>query len=179
MEQDIERILITEKELADRVRTMAVEISAVFPDSEEGITLVTVLAGSIIFLADLIRHLPMKMKIGLVTVSSYAGRTTESAGPRLVGNLDLDITDHHVLLLDDILDTGGTLRFVRNRLAELKPRSVRTAVLLRKPAKAPPDVQADFVGFDIEDHFVVGYGLDYNGHYRNLPHIAVLKPEMY
>jgi hypoxanthine phosphoribosyltransferase len=89
------------------------------------------------------------------------------------------VTGRHVLLVDDILETGGTLRLVREQLSAARPRSIRTCVLLRKPSKAPPDVPADFIGFDIEDHFVVGYGLDYNDHYRNLPDIAVLREEVY
>ena len=179
MERDIARVVISESHLAERVRGMAGEIAASYPDLEEGLTLVTVLSGSIIFLADLIRHLPMKMKIGLITVSSYRGKTTESQGPRVLADLKGDVAGRHVLVVDDILDTGNTLRFVQARLAAQEPRSLKTAVLLRKPAKAPPDVVVDFVGFDIEDEFVVGYGLDYGDHYRNLPHIAVLKPELY
>ncbi|HRX83730.1 MAG TPA: phosphoribosyltransferase family protein, partial [Phycisphaerae bacterium] len=131
------------------------------------------------FLADLIRHLPMKMKLGMMTVSSYAGAVTASQDASLTRDLNIDITDQHVLVIDDILDTGKTLRLVGQRLRERKPRTLRTAVLLRKPSKAPPDVMADFVGFEIADEFVVGYGLDYDGHYRNYPHIAVLKPEKY
>ncbi|MHC4233865.1 MAG: hypoxanthine phosphoribosyltransferase [Planctomycetota bacterium] len=179
MERDIARILITERQLAERVRGLASEIAASYPNLEEGLTLVTVLCGSIIFLADLIRHLPMKMKIGLITVSSYSGATTQSRGAKLVGELELAVSGRHVLVVDDILDTGRTLRLVQGRLASREPRSLKTTVLLRKPAKAPDDVVADFVGFDIEDEFVVGYGLDFNDHYRNLPHIAVLKPELY
>ena len=179
MERDIDRILISQQQLAERVRSMAATIAGCYPDQEEGLILVTVLSGSIIFLADLIRHLPMKMKIGLITVSSYSGATTESRGPVIRGDLDLEVTGRHVLVIDDILDTGRTLRIVQARLAGREPRSIRTAVLLRKPSKAPDDVVADFVGFDINDEFVVGYGLDYGDHYRNLPYIAVLKAHMY
>lgn len=179
MEQDIDRILITDRELAQRVKELATQIAACYPDEDTGLILVPILSGSIIFLADLIRHLPMKMKLGLITVSSYAGATTESQGPTLSMDLDVDIEDHHVLVIDDILDTGKTLRFVKDKLNKRKPRSIRTAVLLRKPEKAPPDLDADFVGFEIADEFVVGYGLDYDDHYRNFPHIAVLKPDCY
>ncbi len=179
MERDVARVLINEAQLAERVRGMAGEIAGSYPDLEQGFTLVTVLSGSIIFLADLIRHLPMKMTIGLVTVSSYRGKTTESQGAKVLSEITADVTGRHVLIIDDILDTGNTLRLVRKRLSALEPSSLKTAVLLRKPSKAPEDVVADFVGFDIEDEFVVGYGLDYNDHYRNLPHIAVLKPELY
>jgi len=179
MEGDIDRILIDQDGLARRVREMAGEIAACYPDEDTGLVLVPILAGSIIFLADLIRHMPIKMKLGMMTVSSYSGATTESQGPKLEMDLEEDIHDQHVLVVDDILDTGKTLRFVRSNLSKRNPRSIRTAVLLRKPEKAPPDVTADFVGFEIADEFVVGYGLDYDDHYRNFPHIAVLKPDCY
>jgi hypoxanthine phosphoribosyltransferase len=179
MEGDIQRVLIPQEQLARRVREMGHEIAACYPEEDTGLVLVPILAGSIIFLADLIRHLPMKMKLGMMTVSSYAGAVTESKDVSLARDLNVDIADQHVLVIDDILDTGKTLRLVGQRLRERRPRSLRTAVLLRKPAKAPPDVMADFVGFEIEDEFVVGYGLDYDGHYRNYPHIAVLKPDRY
>jgi hypoxanthine phosphoribosyltransferase len=179
MQGDIDRVLITEHQVACRVREMAAEIAAAYPDLQQGFTLVTVLSGAIIFLADLIRQLPMKMKIGLITVSSYAGATTESRGARLLKDLNVDVTGRHVLVVDDILDTGGTLRLVQHQLRQRRPKSLKTAVLLRKLDKAPSDVTADFVGFDIEDVFVVGYGLDFNNDYRNLPYIAVLKPELY
>ncbi|MFQ5489627.1 MAG: hypoxanthine phosphoribosyltransferase [Phycisphaerae bacterium] len=179
MQADIDRVLISQQQLADRVRQMALEIAGAYPDLDAGLSLVTILSGSVIFLADLIRHLPMKMKIGLITVSSYSGATTTSKGAKLLQDLNVDVTGRDVLILDDILDTGNTLRLVTERLAERNPRSIKTAVLLRKFTKAPDDVVADFVGFDIKDVFVVGYGLDYDDHYRNLPHIAVLKPEIY
>ena len=139
----------------------------------------TILSGSVVFLADLIRELPFQMKLGLMTVSSYRGATTEAGEVRLGQELNLDVADRHVLVIDDILDTGGTLRRVRQRLEELGAKSVKTCVLLRKPSKAPGDVPAEFIGFDIEDEFVVGYGLDYADHYRNLPYIGVLRPELY
>ncbi len=180
MRADLERILIPRERIAARVRELAQAIARTYAGSEEdGITLVTILSGSLIFLADLIRELPIRMKLGLVTVSSYRGATTQAGEARLRDALNVDVTGRHVLLIDDILDTGGTLRLVRDELARHAPKSVRTCVLLRKPSKAPVDVQAEFVGFDIEDQFVVGYGLDYNDHYRNLPDIGILRKELY
>ncbi len=180
MKDDIETILIPRARIAERVHQMGQEIAATYADDEpEGLTLVTILSGSLIFVADLIRHLPLRMKLGLITVSSYAGATTTSHGATVLQGLNVEVTGRHVLLVDDILDTGSTLRLVRRKLAESGPRSIRTCVLLRKPAKAPPDVPADFVGFDIDDVFVVGYGLDYNDHYRNFPDIGVLRKELY
>ncbi len=179
MQNDIARVLISEEAIRKRVAVLADEIAQAYPDSREGITLVTVLAGSIIFLADLIRRLPMRMKVGLVSVSSYAGKTARSSGATLTSNDLPDVQGRDVLIVDDILDTGETLRLVQSEVHRAGARSVRSIVLLRKTAKAPSDVFVDFVGFDIRDAFVVGYGLDYGDLYRNLPYIAVLKPEVY
>jgi hypoxanthine phosphoribosyltransferase len=179
IELDIDRVLLTREQIADRVRELADQIARAYRSNPEGLVLVAILSGAVIFLADLIRHLPMKMRIGLITLSSYPGATVVSRGPRILQNLNLNVAGRHVLVLDDILDTGQTLRMVLAQLAEEEPASLRTCVLLRKPAKAPQDLPADFVGFDIEDVFVVGYGLDYNDHYRNYPHIGVLRSELY
>ena len=179
MQADIDRILIERDEIAARVKALADDIGRTYADAEQGLTILCVLSGSIIFAADLIRHLPMKMKIGLVAVSSYPGKATRSQGAKLLAPLEVDVTGQHVLLVDDILDSGQTLRAVQRELARQHPASLRTCVLLRKPARAPADLAVDLVGFDIEDVFVVGYGLDYGGHYRNYPHIAVLKPHLY
>jgi hypoxanthine phosphoribosyltransferase len=175
MHADVERILISAERLDERVSALAREIATAYGTGCEGITIVTILAGSIVFLGDLIRKLPMKMRIGLVGVSSYPGRSVESRGAVLSSGALPDIRGHDVLIVDDILDTGGTLRLVQAEIGRASPRSVRTVVLLRKPGKAPSDVAVDFVGFDIEDTFVVGYGLDFDGLYRNLPYIATLK----
>lgn len=179
MEEDIARVMIPRERIAQRVAEMADEIARAYRSADGGLTFVTILSGSLIFLADLIRCLPIRMKIGLITVSSYPGPTTQSRGPSLVAELHGDVRGRHVLLIDDILDTGNTLRLVGQRLREQRPASLRTCVLLRKPSKAPADVDADFVGFDVDDVFVVGYGLDYNDLYRNYPHIGVLRPELY
>jgi hypoxanthine phosphoribosyltransferase len=178
MEADIDRILIHEDRIRERVREMATEIGNVYDGDNGGLTLLPILSGSIIFLADLIRELPLKMKIALVQVSTYPGTTTRAKTPRTVLELTGAIEDRHILIIDDILDSGRTLRRVQAMVHLRRPRSVRTAVLLRKPDKAPADVPVEFVGFDVEDLFVVGYGLDYDDHYRNYPHVAVLHPEL-
>ncbi|MDM8005601.1 MAG: hypoxanthine phosphoribosyltransferase [Phycisphaerae bacterium] len=180
MDADIIRILIPREEIARRVRELGEQIACTYErENDAGITVVTILSGALIFVADLMRQLPLKMKVGLIMVSSYAGPRTSPGEPKVIHGLNTDVAGRHVLLVDDILDTGGTLRMVRRRLEEAGARSIRTCVLLRKPAKAPPDVQADFIGFDIEDAFVVGYGLDFDDQYRNLPDIAVLREEIY
>lgn len=180
MEADIERILIPREAIAARVKELAAEVARVYePHIDEGLTLVALLSGAVIFLSDLIRHLPLRMKIALLTVSSYRGASLASLGAEIRHGLSSEVAGRHVLIVDDILDTGGSLRLVHQYLSQRGPKSIRTCVLLRKPGKAPPDVPADFVGFDIEDAFVVGYGLDFNDHYRNLPDIGILRPELY
>lgn len=178
MDQDIARILLHESQIQARIREMAREIAAHYQPADPALTLVPILSGSIIFLADLIRQLPLKMKLALVHISAYPGTATTAQQPKTLLEPTGDIRGRHVLLVDDILDSGRTIRRVRELLQRLDPASVRTAVLLRKPAKAPTDIQADFVGFDIEDEFVVGYGLDFDDHYRNYPHIGVLRAEL-
>ena len=178
MESDIARILIHRDQIEARVRALGAEIAGTYNGGDAGLTLVPILSGSIIFLADLIRQLPLKMKIALVQVSAYPGRAIAPVDPRTILALSGDVTDRHVLVVDDILDSGRTLRRVQAMIRERRPKSLRSAVLLRKPNKAPADVQVDFVGFDIEDLFVVGYGLDYNDLYRNYPHVGVLHSEL-
>ncbi len=179
MRDDVARVVIPEHEIATRVAAMADEITAAYADSGEGITIVTILTGSLVFLADLIRCLPMRIRIALVGATSYAGKTTESRGVRLEYAILPDLCNCDVLIVDDILDTGGTLRTVQDLVRSGRRRSVRTAVLLRKHDVAPPNLPIGFVGFHIEDEFVIGYGLDYDGLYRNLPYIGVLKSEFY
>jgi hypoxanthine phosphoribosyltransferase len=175
---DIERVLIHKDRIDARVRELALEIAACYNGDQTGLTLVPILSGSIIFLADLIRQLPVKMKIALVQVSTYPGTATSPQTPRTVLQLNGDVAGRHVLVIDDILDSGRTLRRVHEMIGARSPKTLRTAVLLRKPDKATPDLHVDFVGFDIEDLFVVGYGLDYDDHYRNYPHVGVLHPEL-
>lgn len=180
MEADIDRIVISAEAIGRRVEELAGEIAEAYrPRQEQGVVFVAVLSGAVVFLADLIRKMPFRMKIGLITLSSYAGKRTSPEGPRVIEPLRADVRGKHVLVIDDILDTGGTLRRVRQEVLSHGPASVRTCVLLRKPAKAPPDLTPDFVGFDIRDEFVVGYGLDYDDQYRNYPAIATLRRDLH
>ena len=178
MHSDIADILLRREQIQTRVKAMAAEIAAIYRAEAGGLTIVPILSGAIIFLADLIRELPLKMKIALVQVSAYPGQSVTAHEPQVMMQLSGQVRGRHVLLVDDILDSGKTLRMVQAMVREHEPTSLRTVVLLRKPAKAPPDLPIDFVGFDIDDVFVVGYGLDYDDHYRNFPHVGVLRPEL-
>ena len=177
MDRDIDRVLISQERIAARVAEMARQITADHGDGE--VTIVPIMTGAMIFCADLIRQIPIAMQIGLLTVSSYPGRSLRSQGSQVLGQQLGDVRGRHLLLVDDILDSGGTIRAVTALLGELGPASVRTCVLLRKDLPTAQTVTADYVGFEIPDEFVVGYGLDYNNYYRNLPDICTLKREVY
>ena len=138
------------------------------------VTIVGVLTGSLMFLADLVRHLDLPLRIGLIQASSYRGATTMPGPLQVHPELLLDIRGRHVLLLDDILDTGQTLHHLLGHLRTLEPASVRVAVLLRKQGRQQVSLEPDYCGFDIPNAFVVGYGLDFNDEYRHLPYVAVL-----
>jgi hypoxanthine phosphoribosyltransferase len=176
---DIDKVLIDRDRIARRVRELGQEISddlARLGDDAE-VMLVPILTGSIIFVADLIRHMPRKMRISLVTVTSYPGQSTRSQGAQLDGDLRDDLTGKHILIVDDVLDSGGTIRLIRQAVEQRRPASVRVCVLLRKRLPAALETPCDYVGFDIPNEFVVGYGLDYDNYYRNLPDVATLRSD--
>ena len=179
MRGDVERILIPQDRIALRVHELARRITDdhVSPSGESSseITIVPILTGAMIFCADLIRHIPIAMRIGLLAVNSYPGRSVRSQGASVVGEQLGDLAGRHLLLVDDILDSGGTVRLVTGMLKEKGAASVRTCVLLRKDRPSAREVHVDYVGFEIPDEFVVGYGLDFNNYYRNLPDIVTLK----
>lgn len=185
MHQDIEKTLLSSHQIQTRVAEVGLEIyrhyQRVSPDGKAQLTIVPILTGSMIFAADLIRHLPVRMKIRLVSISSYPGASTSSKGAHMQTELSgfaSDLTGHHVLLIDDILDSGQTLKLASEQLSSFNPSSLTTCVLLRKNRPQAMSFKVDHVCFDIPDEFVVGYGLDFAGYYRNLPTISVLKPEV-
>jgi len=179
MQRDIERVLISQDQIAKRVGELARKITADhMPDNTPGeVTIVPILTGAFIFCGDLIRQIPLPIQIGLLTVSSYPGSSLRSKGSQLLGQQLGDVRGRHLLLIDDILDSGGTIKLVVPILKDLGAASVKTCVLLRKDRPAAKEVFVDYVGFEIPDEFVVGYGLDYNNYYRNLPDIVTLRPE--
>ena len=182
MQADIEKVLIPQQRIAQRVRELAEQITADHAASAERdgaeITIVPVLTGAMIFCSDLIRHIPIAMRIGLVTVSSYPGATVSAQGAQVLSRQLGDVSGRHVLLLDDILDSGGTINLVAPLIRGLGAASVRTCVLLRKDRPSAKATRVDYVGFEIPDEFVVGYGLDFNNYYRNLPDIVTLKRDV-
>ena len=177
MQGDIERVLIPQTELARRVRELAVQITAdhASADKDGGITLVPILTGDDDFCADLMRNIPIAMKLGLMGVSSYPGRSVRSQGPELLASQLGEIRGRHVVVVDDILDSGGTLATVLPVVRELGAASVKSCVLLRKDRPTAKAMHVDYVGFEIPDVFVVGYGLDYKNFYRNLPEVVTLR----
>ena len=176
MINDIERILISEAEIETEVARMGRRISEEFRDKNP--IFVGVLKGCFIFMADLMRHVDIRCTMDFMAVSSYAG-TSSTGAVKINKDLSQDIEGRHVIIVEDILDSGVTLHYLKNYLMVRRPASISIAALLDKPARRKADVKADYACFDVPDAFVVGYGLDYNEQYRNLPYIGVLKPEIY
>jgi hypoxanthine phosphoribosyltransferase len=172
---EIDRILFSEDQIARRVKSLAREIERDFAGRET--VVISLLCGTVLFLSDLIRRLSLPLRLDFIGVSSY-GSGTRSGPLVFTKELGLDVRGRDVLLVDDILDTGRTLSRVKARLTRLKPRRIKTCVLLNKPSRRVDQVVADYVGFEIPDHFVVGYGMDYAEKYRNLPFVGVLRSEV-
>jgi hypoxanthine phosphoribosyltransferase len=176
MQADLERVLFDEPTILRRLDEIATQISEDYHDRE--LTVIAILNGSLMFMADLLRRIPLPLKLDCLSVASYHGKA-QTSGEVIFKQIALpDVMDRHVLLLDNILDSGGTLSAIREKLQTAKPRSIRICVLLQKKKARQQPVDADYVGFEIEDEFVVGYGLDFIERYRNLPCIGVLRKEL-
>ena len=176
LRDEVESVLIGETEIAARVRELAADLERDFAGKD--LLVVALLTGTVPFLADLIRHIALPMRLDFMGVSSY-GNNTAPGELVFTKELRLEARDRDVLLVDDILDTGRTLRAVIDKLNALQPRSLKTCVLLEKKSRRTETIPADYIGFEVPDEFVIGYGLDYAERYRNLPFIGVLKPEVY
>jgi hypoxanthine phosphoribosyltransferase len=175
MRQDLEEVLLTEEQIQHRLNDLAMEIQRDYAGKD--LTLVAILTGSVMFVADLLRRLPMQLRLDYIGVSSYHGETRSTGELILTKALKLDVRDRDVLVVDDILDTGLTLVNIRTMLQRLQPRSVKFCTFLEKDIPHRENFQADYVGFRIPNKFVVGYGLDYRERYRNLPYVGTLRPE--
>lgn len=176
MENDIQSVLISEKEIQERVARIGAQISEDFKDKDP--IFVGVLKGCFIFMADLMRYVKINCSMDFMAVSSYSG-TTSTGAVKINKDLNQDIEGRHLILVEDILDSGVTLNYLKNYLMVRNPASITIAALMDKPARRKADIYANYSCFEIPDAFVVGYGLDYNERYRNLPYIGVLKPEIY
>jgi len=166
--------LISEADIQARIRSLAGEIERDYPPTE-GVHLVAVLKGGFMFMADLVRAMSERVTMDFMAVSSYGKGTTSSGHVRVLKDLDSNVEGRHVILVEDIVDTGLTLHYLQDLLKARAPRTLKTACLLSKPSRRKVDVQVDYIGFTIDDHFVVGYGLDYAEKFRNLPYIAILR----
>ena len=178
-DQDIAQVLITDEQIAARVKELGEQISKDYDGKD--LVLVGILKGAAMFLADLVRHISIPLSFDFVAISSYGADSRSSGVVRLLKDLDESIESKHVLVIEDIVDTGWTLRlsYIVENLRSRKAASVRVCTLLDKPSQRKVDVGIDYHGFFVEDRYVVGYGLDFNGKYRSLPYIGVLKPEVY
>lgn len=178
LEDDVASVLIDETQLQKRVSELAANIEADYVDKEE-MLLICVLKGGYMFLADLSRALTRPHELDFMGISSYGAGTTSSGAVQIIMDLKAPITDRNVLIVEDIIDSGRTLEYMRRNLLARGPASLRICSLLSKPARREIDVAVDYIGFEIPDEFVVGYGLDFDEEYRNLPYIAILKPAVF
>ena len=177
MLKDVERFLITSEEIGARVRELGQQITNDYAGQD--ILMIGVLRGAVIFMSDLARAIKRPIDIDFMAISSYGLSTNSSGVVRILKDLDEVVQGRHLLIVEDIIDSGLTLNYLVENLKSRKPASVRICTLLSKPDRRKVDVQVDYNGFIIPDYFVVGYGLDYAGKYRNLPFIGILKPEIY
>ena len=177
MDQDILKILLSEEEIKARVQEMGDELYDAFQDKNP--MFVGVLNGCFIFMADLVRAAQLKSELEFIGVSSYKNSTKSSGVVQITRDLQRDISGRNIIIVEDILDSGNTLAFLKNYLMTKGAASITIATLLDKPARREKPLKADYVGFVVPDEFVVGYGLDYAQQYRNMPYIGVLKPEVY
>ena len=177
MHKDVKEILFSEEQLKERVAQIAAQIDRDYAGKE--LMLVSVLRGSFIFMADLVRAITVPCRVDFMAVSSYGSGTVSSGQVQITKDLSEDITGRHLLVVEDILDSGNTLSYLLEVLRARKPASIRLCTLLDKPERRVKPVHLDYTGFTIPDAFVVGYGLDYDEYYRNLPYIGVLRPSVY
>lgn len=177
MLEDIKEVLVTEQQIAEKIKELGNAISKDYEGKD--LLLVSVLKGSVVFMADLMRSITIPTQIDFMSVSSYGSGTKTSGVVKIVKDLDIDLKGRHILIVEDILDSGMTLSYIVRMLSGRNPESIRICTFLDKPSRRVASVQANYVCFEIPDEFVVGYGLDYNEGYRNLPNVCVLKPSAY
>ena len=177
MEQDIKKVLISEEEIQAKVAEIGARISEDYAGKD--LLMVGILKGSVVFMADLMRAVGVHTQIDFMSVSSYGSGTKSSGVVKIIKDLDNNVEGYDLLLVEDILDSGLTLSYLREMLQNRHPNSIKIVTLLNKPARRTADIQPDYCCFDVPDEFVVGYGLDFDERYRNLPYVGVLKEEVY
>ena len=178
MKNDIKEILLTEQQIQDKVKELAAQLSKEYAGKDP--VFIGVLKGVVIFFADMVRNIDIPCEIDFMSISSYSG-TNSTGRTEIRKDVSVDIMNRHVVILEDIYDTGNSLTFTVNHLLNKQPASLKVCTFLDKPARRKPGITLvpEYVGYTIPNEFVVGYGLDYNEHYRNLPYIGILKPEIY
>ncbi|MBR2743431.1 MAG: hypoxanthine phosphoribosyltransferase [Clostridia bacterium] len=177
MHKDLKCILVGEEEIAGRVKELGEEITRDYKD--KNLLCVGILNGSAVFMSDLIRKIKLPLRMEFMAASSYGSGSVSSGSVKITRDLNFDIAGYDVLIVEDIIDTGVTLSYIKEMLWERNPRSVKIAAIFDKPARRRTELKAEYTGFTVPDEFIVGYGLDYDRRYRNLPYIGVLKPEIY
>ena len=177
LEQDVDQVLITEQQLDERIKEMGHQIAEDYQG--EPLTIVGILKGAVIFFADLARAIDLPLQMDFMSVSSYGSGTTSSGVVKIIKDLDADVTGRHILLVEDIIDTGITLAYLKEYLSNRGARSVKICTLLDKPTRREKAVHVDYIGFTMPDEFLIGYGVDYAENYRNLPYVASLKSSVY
>jgi hypoxanthine phosphoribosyltransferase len=177
MMPDVKEVLITSQEIEDKVREIGTRITEDYKGEKP--LLIGILRGAVVIMSDLMRHIDLQCELDFMDISSYGTGTSSSGVVRILKDLEEDITDRHVLIVEDIIDTGLTLSYLLRSLQARKPASLEICALLSKPSRRRAELDVRYLGFEVPDEFVVGYGLDYAGAYRNLPDICVLKPEVF
>ncbi|MBB5335445.1 hypoxanthine phosphoribosyltransferase [Pectinatus brassicae] len=177
MHKDLEKVVFTEEQIKKRVKELGEEITRDYDGKE--IVAVGILKGAIVFFADLIREIKVPVKFDFMAASSYGSSTKTSGTVRILKDIDTDIENKHVIIIEDIIDSGLTLKYLKENFEHRKAASVKLCAMLNKPEGRRTDIKGDYVGFDVPDEFIVGYGLDYASVYRNIPYIGILKKEIY
>ena len=177
MREDIKEILFTQEDLKAITKELGEKVTRDYKDKK--LYLVTILKGAVVFFTDFMRNVDLPCEVDFMVVSSYGSGVTSSGNVKIIKDLDVPLEDKDILIVEDILDSGNTLKFVVDMIKKRHPKSVEVCALLDKPSRRIADIQAKYVGREIPDEFVVGYGLDYDEKYRNLPYLGVLKPEVY
>lgn len=177
MNNDIEKVLLSQEEISEIIRNLGEQISKDYKG--KNLLMVSVLKGSVVFMADLMRQITIPLSIDFMCVSSYGSGTATSGSVKIIKDLDIDLAGRDLLIVEDILDSGVTLSNLKKMLLNRKPNSVRICTFLDKPSRRKENIHADYIGAQVPDEFVVGYGLDFDEKYRNLPYVGILKPCVY